>query len=57
MPYVDRNAKIEPEQEWPKADTKGVHAQSKRGGTYGPNGFDGEYYLQLAEFYENKAKP
>lgn len=29
---------------------------SKRGGLYGPRGFDGEYYLQLAEYLEGKAK-
>jgi len=30
------------------ADTKPT-LDSKRGGLFGPNGFDGHYYLQLAE--------
>ena len=55
-PYVARTAKIDPKDaEWPVALSKGDRP-SKRGGIYGPRGFDGEYYLQLAEFLEGKAK-
>lgn len=55
LPYVDRNAKIEAEGVWPQADTKGDTVNSKRAGLYGPGGFDGAYYLQLAEFMEGRA--
>ncbi|KAM0752286.1 hypothetical protein T439DRAFT_312421 [Meredithblackwellia eburnea MCA 4105] len=54
-PYVSREVKLaDRPNDWPVANTK--VGDSKRGGLYGPNGFDGEYYLQLAEFMESRAK-
>ena len=39
---------------WPVADSK-KDLYSKRGGLFGEKGFDGRYYIQLAEFMkENK---
>lgn len=38
------------------AHSKGDDVNSKRGGLYGPRGFDGEYYLQLSQFLQDKAK-
>jgi hypothetical protein len=56
-PYVSKAAKIDPKDSlWPMANTKGVNASSKRGGIYGPNGFDGAYYIQLAEFLAEQEK-
>jgi len=52
---VDRNAKIEAEGVWPQAETKGDDVNSKRAGLYGPGGFDGAYYLQLAEFMQTRS--
>ncbi|TNY22736.1 hypothetical protein DMC30DRAFT_348524 [Rhodotorula diobovata] len=48
-PYVAKTVKVDPRaSNWPMADTK-PSLDSKRGGLFGPNGFDGHYYLQLAE--------
>jgi hypothetical protein len=56
-PYVARTAKVDPKAaDWPIANTKGAHVHSKRGGMYGPNGFDGEYYIQLSEYLADKSK-
>lgn len=42
--------------DWPQAATGKPEKDyaSKRGGIYGPNGFDGAYYLQLAELNQGK---
>ncbi|GAA6059293.1 hypothetical protein JCM10212_006686 [Sporobolomyces blumeae] len=49
-PYVAKEVKIEPRDGlWPVAEDK-PDPYSKRGGLFGPKGFDGRYYLQLAEF-------
>ncbi|GAA6022577.1 hypothetical protein JCM10207_006592 [Rhodosporidiobolus poonsookiae] len=49
-PYVSKEVKVDVRDgSWPMADTK-ESFDSKRGGLYGPNGFDGHYYLQLAGF-------
>lgn len=43
---------------WPVADTKPVVDEdgndwvSKRGGLFGPRGFDGAYYIQLADHFK-----
>lgn len=59
-PYVARTAKIDPKDaEWPVALNKPLNPDgkpSKRGGIYGPRGFDGEYYIQLSEYLADKAK-
>ncbi|KAL7007889.1 hypothetical protein EMMF5_002536 [Cystobasidiomycetes sp. EMM_F5] len=48
-PYVFRASAPVP-QDWPvAADKPEKDMRSKRGGIYGPKGFDGNYYLQLAE--------
>ncbi|GAA5848093.1 hypothetical protein JCM9279_007451 [Rhodotorula babjevae] len=48
-PYVAKTVKVDPRaSNWPMADTKPT-LDSKRSGLFGPNGFDGHYYLQLAE--------
>ncbi|GAA6049660.1 hypothetical protein JCM3770_005057 [Rhodotorula araucariae] len=48
-PYINKEVKVDPRaSNWPMADTK-PSLDSKRGGLFGPNGFDGHYYLQLAE--------
>jgi hypothetical protein len=53
-PYVAKTAKITGNNgQWPMAHSK-PDPGSKRGGIYGPNGFDGEYYLQLSEFLAEK---
>ncbi|ORY92769.1 hypothetical protein BCR35DRAFT_349092 [Leucosporidium creatinivorum] len=55
-PYVARTAKVDSKDaEWPVAHSKG-NLQSKRGGIYGPNGFDGEYYIQLSQYLADKSK-
>jgi hypothetical protein len=41
--------------DWPIALTK-VNADTKRAGIFSERGFDGEYYLQLAEWYADKEK-
>ncbi|GAA6027364.1 hypothetical protein JCM8097_007797 [Rhodosporidiobolus ruineniae] len=49
-PYVSKIVKVDARDgSWPMADSK-PSFDSKRGGLFGPNGFDGHYYLQLAEF-------
>ncbi|BGP15901.1 hypothetical protein JCM10213_003670 [Rhodosporidiobolus nylandii] len=49
-PYVSKDVKLDiRDGSWPMADTK-PDFNSKRGGLYGPNGFDGHYYLQLAGY-------
>ncbi|SCV74027.1 BQ2448_6459 [Microbotryum intermedium] len=54
-PYVAKEVKVDTKDGlWPMAATKGKDQYSKRGGLYGPNGFDGEYYLQLAEFMQKQ---
>ncbi|KAL8280655.1 hypothetical protein RQP46_006978 [Phenoliferia psychrophenolica] len=54
-PYVARETKIkDAPNDWPTADSK-PDRDSKRGGLFGPRGFDGEYYLQLAEYQAAKA--
>ncbi|KAM0787752.1 hypothetical protein ACM66B_003809 [Microbotryomycetes sp. NB124-2] len=53
-PYVARTVKIhEHEDSWPLADSK-PDKNSRKGGTFGPRGFDGEYYIQLAKFIEEQ---
>ncbi|SGY48684.1 BQ5605_C001g00680 [Microbotryum silenes-dioicae] len=54
-PYVAKEVKLDTKDGlWPMAATKGEDQCSKRGGLYGPKGFDGEYYLQLAEFLQKQ---
>ncbi|GAA5908249.1 hypothetical protein JCM6882_006782 [Rhodosporidiobolus microsporus] len=49
-PYVSKTVKLDARDgSWPMADTK-PSFETKRGGLFGPNGFDGHYYLQLAKF-------
>ena len=59
-PYVAMDVKqltIEDSDQWPYALTKTrEEAHSKRAGIYGRGGFDGEYYLQLAEHYDEAKK-
>ncbi|GAA5997904.1 mitochondrial 54S ribosomal protein mL41 MRPL27 [Rhodotorula paludigena] len=53
-PYVSKEVKVDPRAtNWPMADTK-PSFDSKRGGLFGPNGFDGHYYLQLAEAFKEQ---
>jgi len=54
-PYVAREVKITEADDagWPQANTKG-DTPSKRNGLFGPRGFDGAYYLQLAEHFADK---
>lgn len=54
-PYVGKEVKIDTRDgTWPVADSK-KDLYSKRGGLFGEKGFDGRYYIQLAEFMkENK---
>ncbi|KAK4046776.1 Homoserine dehydrogenase [Microbotryomycetes sp. JL221] len=55
-PYVARAVKIHESQDsWPMADSK-PDKNSRKGGTFGPNGFDGEYYIQLAKYFEEQAE-
>lgn len=58
QPYVSREVHISRSDmlDWPIAYTKTDALTSKRAGTFSDKGFDGEYYLQLAEFFEEKAK-
>lgn len=56
-PYVSKDVKIDlHDGAWPMADTK-PSFDTKRGGIFGPNGFDGAYYLQLAEFMRDTKQP
>ena len=59
-PYVAIEVKqltIEDSEQWPFALSKTEdEVRSKRGGIYGRGGFDGEYYLQLAEHYDQAKK-
>ncbi|GAA5980556.1 hypothetical protein JCM11641_006679 [Rhodosporidiobolus odoratus] len=49
-PYVSKTVKLDARDgSWPMAESK-PSFDTKRGGIFGPNGFDGHYYLQLAEF-------
>lgn len=53
QPYVARFVKPTTPASWPMADTKSEkERKSKRQGLFGPGGFDGAYYLQLAELAE-----
>lgn len=51
-PYVSKDVTVDAARasNWPPADSK-PDPHSRRGGLYGPNGFDGHYYLQLAEAF------
>ncbi|TKA54285.1 hypothetical protein B0A53_03377 [Rhodotorula sp. CCFEE 5036] len=51
-PYVSKMVDVDAARasNWPPAETK-PDPHSRRGGLYGPNGFDGHYYLQLAEAF------
>ena len=51
-PYVFRGESDTIPSDWPVHSAKPTeHDNSKRGGIYaGHKGFDGQYYLQLAEF-------
>ncbi|GAA5989693.1 hypothetical protein JCM10908_000593 [Rhodotorula pacifica] len=51
-PYVSKMVDVDAARasNWPAAETK-PDPHSRRGGLYGPNGFDGHYYLQLAEAF------
>lgn len=51
-PYVNKKVEVDAARasNWPPAETK-PDPHSRRGGLYGPNGFDGHYYLQLAEAF------
>ncbi|GAA5970394.1 hypothetical protein JCM3765_005684 [Sporobolomyces pararoseus] len=52
-PYVSKEVKIDTRDgTWPVAETK-EDKYSKRGGMYGERGFDGKYYIQLAEFLKD----
>ncbi|KAK4046986.1 Homoserine dehydrogenase [Microbotryomycetes sp. JL201] len=53
-PYVAKAVKIHEHQDsWPMADSK-PDKNSRKGGTFGPRGFDGEYYIQLARFMKEQ---
>lgn len=53
-PYVAKAVKIHEHQDsWPMADTK-PDKNSRKGGTFGPRGFDGHYYIQLAKHLEEQ---
>ncbi|GAA5860080.1 hypothetical protein JCM1840_001871 [Sporobolomyces johnsonii] len=55
-PFVAKDFKIYPKDgTWPIADTK-PDPYSKRGGLFGPNGFDGKYYIQLAKHFKSLDK-
>lgn len=55
-PYVAKAVKITGNDgQWPMAHSK-PDPGSKRGGIYGPRGFDGEYYLQLSQFLAEKRR-
>ncbi|CEQ40405.1 SPOSA6832_02044, partial [Sporobolomyces salmonicolor] len=55
-PYVAKEVKIDPRDgAWPMADAK-PDPQSKRGGLFGPKGFDGRYYIQLAQYMKSVDK-
>lgn len=55
-PYVFNDKRSRVPQDWPQAATgkPEEHYNSKRQGIYGPRGFDGAYYLQLAKAYEGR---
>ena len=49
-PYVFKARSATIPRDWPvAADKPEEHLNSRRGGMYGPRGFDGAYYLQLME--------
>lgn len=52
-PYVAADVRFDFKNEsgWPMADTKPTFA-TKRQGLFGPNGFDGHYYLQLGAHFK-----
>ncbi|CDR44780.1 RHTO0S10e00342g1_1 [Rhodotorula toruloides] len=52
-PYVAANVRFDFKNDsgWPMANSKPTFA-SKRQGLFGPNGFDGHYYLQLGEHFK-----
>ncbi|CAD6580976.1 MAG: hypothetical protein CYPHOPRED_001406 [Cyphobasidiales sp. Tagirdzhanova-0007] len=55
-PYVYSHTANRVPEDWPQAATGKPEKDydSQRQGIYGPKGFDGAYYLQLAKLYEGK---